>query len=126
MKYAIFYSNGKQYKAVEGETILLERINAKPESIINFNEVLLYVEDEKIQVGTPYVPKILVQAKLLNEVKGDKIRVSKFKSKVRYRKVLGFRSLLSKIKIEKIQKVGEVNKSLDSKKPQKTTKTKKE
>lgn len=122
MKYAIFYSNGKQYKAVEGETILLERINTKPESIIHFNDVLLYVEEDKVQIGNPFVAKISIEAKLLEEIKGDKIRVSKFKSKVRYRKVIGHRSIFSKVKIEKIQKASEVDKSIHPKKPQKTSK----
>lgn len=101
MNYAIIQAQGKQYKVIEGKEILVGRIG-KTEEKITFPEVLLVRTDTKILVGNPYVEKGLVTGKFLEEVKGEKIRVSKFKAKVRYDKTIGFRPLYSRVLIEKI------------------------
>jgi large subunit ribosomal protein L21 len=58
--------------------------------------------DAGVKIGKPAVSGVTVTAKFLNDLRGEKIRVSKFKSKVRYRRVTGFRAALTKIQIEKI------------------------
>ncbi len=101
MNYAIIQAQGKQYKVIEGKEILVDRIG-KTEKQITFPEVLLIRTDTKILVGNPYVKKGIVAGKFLEEVKGEKIRVSKFKAKVRYNKTIGFRPIYSRVLIEKI------------------------
>lgn len=105
MKYAVITSGGKQYKVQEGEALTLDKLSQK-EGEIRFDNVLLMVTDGAVQLGDPYVAGVAVTAKILGEEKGEKIRISKFKSKVRYRRVTGFRSKLTRIQIEQIGPAG--------------------
>lgn len=102
MKYAVIKTGGKQYRVSEGDVIEVDRLNIE-EGPLKFEEVLLVVNDGNVEVGRPFVSNAKVSAKLVENTKGDKIRVAKFKSKVRYRRVTGFRASLSKVQIEKIE-----------------------
>ena len=101
MNYAVIKTGGKQYKVQEGDIIEIDRIVGK-DGKFTFEEVLLLVNDGKVTVGKPFITGEKVEGKILEDLKGIKIRVSKFKSKVRYRRTTGFRASLSKVRIEKI------------------------
>lgn len=101
MNYAVIKTGGKQYKVSEGDSIEIDRLDQE-KGKVSFDEVLLIVSDGNVKIGKPTISGEKVQAELLENFKGDKIRVSKFKSKVRYRRVTGFRSSLSKVIIGKI------------------------
>lgn len=101
MNYAVIKTGGKQYKVCEGDIIEVDRLPVEKDGQISFDQVLLWVSDSEIKIGTPTVPEVKVKAKVLEQKKGEKIRVAKFKAKVRYRRVLGFRPLLTQVKIEK-------------------------
>ncbi|PJE67132.1 50S ribosomal protein L21, partial [Candidatus Shapirobacteria bacterium CG10_big_fil_rev_8_21_14_0_10_36_6] len=60
------------------------------------------VDDDKIEIGNPTVKNATVEYQIINQYQGDKVRVSKFKAKSRYRKTIGFRAQLTDIKIIKI------------------------
>lgn len=102
MDFAVIKIGGKQHKVAKGDVIEVSRINGK-EKKVEFGEVLLTSQDGKVKVGSPLVKGVKVTASVLGERKGKKIRVSKFKSKVRYRKTSGFRPLLTQVEIEKIE-----------------------
>lgn len=102
MKYAVILSGNKQIKVSEGDIFVVERLSVKPEEKYTFENVLLFVDGETKKIGTPLVKGASVTAKVIAQLKGPKLRVAKFKSKVRYRKVIGFRSSLTKLQIEKI------------------------
>lgn len=104
--YAVIKANGKQYRVAEGEIVTIDKIEGKEGDKIDFPEVLLVVDGEKVQIGQPTVTGVKVTAKILAQFKGEKIRVARFKAKVRYRRVKGFRPLLTKIQIEKIVTAG--------------------
>jgi large subunit ribosomal protein L21 len=99
MKYAVVTSGGKQYKVTEGQVLELDKVSAEPGSDYILDKVLLAVDGESVQVGAPYLDNTAVIAKVLEQVKGDKVRVAKFKAKSRYRKVQGFRAHLTKVEI---------------------------
>lgn len=101
--YAIIETGGKQYKVSPGDNILVEKLEGKEGENINFNKVLLLVDNSVVNIGTPYVENASVGGKILSQEKGEKIRVSKFKAKVRYRKTTGHRQLLTKIAINDIK-----------------------
>ena len=101
MKYAVIKSGGKQYRVSEGDIIEVDRLPDTKRKL-SFEDVLLFVSDGSVKIGRPYVSGEKVEASLVENLKGDKIRVSKYKAKVRYRRTIGFRPYLSKIKIEKI------------------------
>jgi large subunit ribosomal protein L21 len=106
MKYAIIKTGGKQYKVAEGDVIEVDKLPEGDGKIV-FEEVLLLVTDNGVKVGKPTISGEKVEGKILGNFKGTKIRVSKFKSKVRYRRVSGFRASLTKVQIEKIGEIRE-------------------
>jgi large subunit ribosomal protein L21 len=97
-KYVIIKLNGKQIKVTEGDVIEVDKIDEKDLNA----EVLLAVDGEKVTVGHPVLDKVSVKIKPVEDIKGKKVRVFKYKSKSRYRKTMGFRPQLSKIQIDKI------------------------
>ena len=101
MKYAIIKTGGKQYKVTEGDVLDIDRLPQEEGQVV-FDQVLLLVTDSGVKIGKPTVAGEKVEAKVLGSIKGVKVRVSKFKSKVRYRRVSGFRASLTKVQIEKI------------------------
>ena len=101
MKYAVIKSGGKQYRVSEGDIIEVDRLS-QDKGKISFDNVLLYVADGSVKIGKPFITGEKIQASLVENLKGDKIRVSKYKAKVRYRKTIGFRPFLSRVKIEKV------------------------
>lgn len=99
--YAIIAAGGKQYKVSEGETIYIDRVNQEADSEITFDVLMLGGEGEP-KVGAPYVEGAKVTAKVVKEVKGEKIRVFKYKSKKNYKKARGHRQKYTKIEITSI------------------------
>lgn len=102
MKYAVVKIGGSQYKIKEGDELDIDRLPQKEGETVELSEVLLVVNDGEVQIGQPLVEKVKIKAKVLSHLKGEKVRVARFRAKSRYRKVRGFRAALSKIKIEKI------------------------
>jgi large subunit ribosomal protein L21 len=102
MKYAIIKSGGKQYKVSEGDVIEVDSLDKKKDDKIIFDNVLLLVSDTSVKIGKPTVVGEKVEGVVLEEFKGDKLYVLKYKAKVRYRRRIGFRARLTKVRIEKI------------------------
>lgn len=100
MNYAVIKTGGKQYKVAEGDIIEVQRLNSKNEKIV-FEDVLLLVTEKDVKIGKPTVNAKVI-GKIIENKKGQKTRVAKFKSKVRYRRVTGFRPQISVVQIEKI------------------------
>lgn len=100
--WAIIKTGGKQYKVAVGDTISIERIKNQEKEAVTFSEVLALGGDS-VKVGMPLVEKAKVTGKILEDFRGPKIRVVKFKSKSKYMRTTGHRQNLSKVLIEKIQ-----------------------
>lgn len=107
MEYAIIKTGGKQYKVSSGDIIEIDKIPQEKGDFM-FEQVLLTVLNGKTKIGNPFIKGEKVSATIIEQIKGEKIRVAKFKSKVRFRRVSGFRPLLTKVKIVKIGSSGEV------------------
>jgi large subunit ribosomal protein L21 len=102
MKYAIVESGGKQYKAVPGSVIEVDRLPQQPGESIQL-DALLVSDDGKVDVGTPLVAGTKVSASVLGEVKASKVLVFKYKPKERYRRKQGHRQRYTRLKIESIE-----------------------
>ncbi len=102
MKYAIVEDGGKQYKAVEGQTIEVDRFESEIGEQLDLERVLLVVDEEEIRVGTPLVEGAVVQATVVSQVKGPKIVVFKYKPKKRYRVKTGHRQKYTRLQIDSI------------------------
>ena len=101
MKYAIIKNGGHQYKVTEGQVIEVEKLDSDGKTLV-FDEVLLVVDGDNVQIGTPTVTGMKVYADVVAEVKGDKIEVFKYKSKSRYRKHTGHRQKYTQVKVSGI------------------------
>jgi len=102
MKYAIIENGGKQYKAVEGETIEVDRMLLDVGKKVNLKDVLLVVDGKEISVGTPKVSGAKVTATVVDQFKAPKIIVFKYKSRQRYRVKQGHRQQYTRLLIEEI------------------------
>jgi large subunit ribosomal protein L21 len=104
MKYAIIESGGKQYKAVEGTTILVDLMPVEDGQKVDLDSVLLLVNDEKISVGTPVVKGACVKATVAEcMVKGPKLVIFKYSPKKRIRVKTGHRQQYTRLKIDVIE-----------------------
>jgi large subunit ribosomal protein L21 len=102
MKYAVIQTGGKQYRVSEGDIIEVERLPLVANDSVQFSEVLLVTTDGTASIGQPFISGMTVSGKVIENVKGEKIRISKFKAKARYRRVTGHRQSLSQVQIETI------------------------
>lgn len=101
--YAIIQTGGKQYKVAEGDTVLVEKLEAAENDIVTFDKVLTVVKDNEVVVGKPLVDGAKVTAKVEAQGKAKKILVFKYKAKSNYRKRQGHRQPFTKVVIEKIE-----------------------
>ena len=101
-KLAVIAASGRQFIVKPGQVITLDKQEGKEGEMVTFDKILLIAEGESLLIGKPIVEGAKVTANIISQEKGDKIRVAKYKSKVRYRKVMGFRSRLTKVKINEI------------------------
>lgn len=102
MRYIIFKSGASQYKAHEGDVVEVEKLQGQKGREHIFDKVLLYVTDAKTYVGNPYVEAVTVKGTIVDQKKADKVLISKFKAKVRYRRSVGHRKHLTEVRIDKI------------------------
>ncbi|HEX5692015.1 MAG TPA: 50S ribosomal protein L21 [Roseiflexaceae bacterium] len=100
--YAIIRDRGMQYRVEEGQIVNIALLNAEPGSQVELGEVLLVGGGDQTFVGAPLVSGAKVVAKVLGEVKGDKIIVFRYKNKKRYRRRTGHRQKYTRIAISQI------------------------
>lgn len=101
MEYVVIESGGKQYRVKAGDIIDVDRIESSNGST-SFEKILLHVNDVDVKIGNPYVAGAIVEGKILEQIRGKKIRVARFTAKSRHRRVIGFRPSLTRVQIEKI------------------------
>ena len=103
MTYAVIQTGGKQYKVKASEILKIEKLeNSKPESKIEFKEILAYGDDKTIEVGAPFVDGAKVEAKLIKNGKNRTILIFKKRRRKNSRRKNGHRQQYSLIKISKI------------------------
>jgi len=110
MKYAIVESGGKQYKAVEGEAIEVDRLPVEAGEKICLERVLMLVDGEEVTVGTPIVDGIQVSTTVMDHFKGPKLIAFKYSPKKRIRVKSGHRQQYTRLMVDVIGKPGETRK----------------
>ena len=78
--YAVIESGGKQHRVEEGETLQLEKLDAAAGDTVMFDKILLLGEGDSVKIGTPYLEGSQVEAEVLKQGRGDKIKIIKFKN----------------------------------------------
>ena len=103
MTYAVIQTGGKQYKVKASEILKIEKLeNSKPDSKIEFKEILAYGDDKKIEIGTPLLDGAKVEAELIKNGKNRTILIFKKRRRKNSRRKNGHRQQYSLIKISKI------------------------
>ena len=97
--YAVFRSGGKQYRAVKGDVLRLEKIEADEGATIKFDEVLLVGEGSDIKVGTPLLSGSTVSGKVVRQGKSRKVPVVKFKRRQNYLRQGTHRQFFTEVEI---------------------------
>ena len=103
MSYAIIQTGGKQYKVKAGEILKIEKLEeSKPDSKIEFKEILAYGDDKNIEIGSPVVTGAKVEANLIENSKNRTILIFKKRRRQNSRRKNGHRQRYSLIRINKI------------------------
>jgi len=102
--FAVVKISGKQYKVEEKQILEVDKIEGNEGDIVKIKEVLLLVNDKgDVKIGKPFVENSLVEAEILEQKRGPKIIVFKYRPKKGYHKKQGHRSWITKILIKKIK-----------------------
>ena len=99
--YAVIETGGKQYRVQEGDVITIEKLNAEVGETVTFDKVLVLGEGKDVKVGTPYVDAA-VTGSVVENGKGQKVIIFKYKAKKDYRKKQGHRQPYTMVKIESL------------------------
>jgi large subunit ribosomal protein L21 len=101
--YSIFQTGGKQYQAVVGKTLSIEKIEGEAGSKLDFNEVLFRkAGEEKFEFGTPFVKEASVKASIIKQMREPKKVIFKFGRRKKLRTKKGHRQPATVIRIESI------------------------
>ena len=101
---AVIKTGGKQYLVSENEVLVVDKLPEAKDNKITFNEVLLVSDEDgkAVKLGTPTVEGAKVEAEIVESLKDDKLRIFKMHRRKRYRRTMGHRQDITKIKITAI------------------------
>ena len=100
--FAIVETGGKQYRVTEGEIIEVEKLAAPVGETVTLDRVLMIGDGEQTRIGRPLVEGARVQAKVVDQDRGRKLIIFKYKPKIRYRRKAGHRQSFTRLQIERI------------------------
>lgn len=103
--FAVIETGGKQYLIKTGDTLKIEKNDAEVGKEIVFDKVLLLAKEDgtDVKIGMPYLDGVSIAATVEEQGRGKKLRVVKFKRKVRYKRVIGHRQHFTKVKIKTVK-----------------------
>jgi large subunit ribosomal protein L21 len=127
--YAIIETGGKQYRVENGDVLDVEKLDVEAGDKVVFDKVLVISDENGIKVGKPYVDGAVVDAECVENGKGKKVIIFKYKSKKDYRKKQGHRQPYTRVEIKAIggkadkpaAKAEKAEKAADSKKEAKVS-----
>jgi large subunit ribosomal protein L21 len=98
-RYAVIQAQGLQYRVEKEEEHILPHMGAEPGQEVTFDRVLLIADGKGIRVGQPVIEGASVKVKVLGTEKGPKIQVGTYKRRKKYRRRIGYRDTLTRVKI---------------------------
>lgn len=104
--YAVIETGGKQYRVQEGDVITVEKLKVLAGESVTFDRVLMLSDGETVQVGAPILEAAKVFGTVVENGKGEKVIIFKYKSKKDYRKKQGHRQPYTMVKIESLSADG--------------------
>ena len=102
MKYAIVESGGKQYRAVEGGTLEVDRLPVETGTNVKLEQILLLADGETFTVGTPVIQDMPIWTTVLEHFKGEKVTIFNYSPKKRIRVKTGHRQNYTRLLVEQI------------------------
>jgi large subunit ribosomal protein L21 len=100
--YAIVKTGGKQYKVAVGDIVEVEKLDGETGAELSF-PALLVVDGDKVTTDAAKLAKVSVTGKVVEQTKGPKIRIHKFKNKTGYHKRQGHRQKLTRVEVTGIK-----------------------
>ncbi|MBU2101198.1 50S ribosomal protein L21 [Patescibacteria group bacterium] len=100
--FAVIETGSKQYRVAVGQKIKVEKLETEESGMYVFDKVLLIDDEKDTKIGTPYIDKATVEAKVLGDKRAKKIIIFKYRPKKRYRKKAGHRQPYTELEITKI------------------------
>lgn len=102
--FAVIETGGKQYLIQTGDTLKVEKLDVEEGKDVVFDKVLLVAskDGKDVKIGTPYLDGVSIAASVEEQGRSKKIRVVKFKRKIRYKKVYGHRQHFTKVTVKKV------------------------
>jgi large subunit ribosomal protein L21 len=97
--YAVFATGGKQYRATTGDILKIEKLDVEKGATVELDQVLMVGEGEDVKVGTPYLEGGKVTATVIDQGRGKKIKILKFKRRKHHMKQMGHRQDFTQIEI---------------------------
>jgi large subunit ribosomal protein L21 len=97
--YAVIVTGGKQYRVMKGEVIRVEKLDVDAGSTVDFDQVLLVGDGDKITIGAPLVGGAKVSAAIKGHGRADKVRIVKFRRRKHHMKQAGHRQYYTEIEI---------------------------
>jgi large subunit ribosomal protein L21 len=98
-RYAVIQAQGLQLRVFAGEEHVLPNMGAEPGAKVTFDRVLLVADDKGVQVGTPTLQGVSVTAEIMGQKRGKKIIVGTYKRRKKYRRKIGYRDTLTRVRI---------------------------
>jgi large subunit ribosomal protein L21 len=102
--YAVIKSGGKQYRVKEGDVLKLETLPGDVGASIDFSDVLMLADGDKITIGTPLISKAFVKAEVLAHGRHKKVKIIKFRRRKHHMKQMGHRQNYTQVRITAINK----------------------
>jgi large subunit ribosomal protein L21 len=100
--YAVVTTGGKQYRVQKGETLRIEKIPGDIGSQIDFHQILMVSDGDRVEIGQPLVENAVVHGHIVEQGKQKKILVFKYKRRKRYRRKQGHRQQFTAVRIDDI------------------------
>lgn len=99
---AIIKTGGKQYIVSPGQKLKVEKLDAREGKGFVFDQVLLRIDEDRVEIGAPLLADAKVEAKILRQGRHKKVTMMKYHNKTRYRKKIGHKQPFTEVEIQKI------------------------
>lgn len=100
--YAVIKTGGKQYRVKVGDVLKFEELPAEVGSTVDFSDVLMITDGDKVTIGEPMIKNAIVQASVMEHGRHKKVRIIKFRRRKHHMKQMGHRQNYTQVKITAI------------------------
>ncbi len=100
--FAVIATGGKQYKVAVGDELEIEKLDADIDSAVDFKAIMLVDDDDNVTVDKSALASASVKATVLDQFKGPKVRIFKYRNKTGYRRKTGHRQPLTRVRVDSI------------------------